>query len=111
MGSAQVLANHDTVPNIRPRLHSNVVPLCAPRVQLKVFLTGKQPDSLRVNLATLLHSPLGVYVSQTEVLRDSVCVRFNIDHEDLDFILHLLITTMSEATIGAITRPGMRKDG
>ena len=110
MGSAQLLANHDTVPEVRTRIHSNVVPLRALRVQLAVFLTGTKPDSLRANLDLLYHSPLGVYVSQTETVRDSVCVHFNIAPEDLDFTLHTLIATLPEATIGAITRAGSRKE-
>ncbi|MEX3936460.1 hypothetical protein AB4Y32_32600 [Paraburkholderia phymatum] len=110
MGSAQVLFRHDTVPDAQPRYRSNVVPLRAPRAQLEVFLTGTRPDTLRANLAILFHSPLGVYVSRTEAARNNICVQFNIAMEDIDFTLHTLITTLPEATIGAITRPGMRKE-
>ncbi|WP_235850668.1 hypothetical protein [Paraburkholderia piptadeniae] len=80
-------------------------------MQLEVLLTGTRPDRQRANLATLFHSPLGVYVSHTDVSRDNVCVHFNIAPEDLDFTLHSLITTLSEATIGRITRRDMRKEG
>ncbi|MEM5383022.1 hypothetical protein VSR68_05370 [Paraburkholderia phymatum] len=80
-------------------------------MRLEVLLTGTQPERLRTNLATLFHSPLGVYVSHTEVSRNDVCVHFNIAPEDLDFTLHTLITTLSEATIGRITRVGMRTEG
>jgi len=55
-------------------------------------------------LMGLFHSPLGVYISHTHMLRNTVCVHFNIAPEDLDFTLHTLIATMSEATIGTITR-------
>ncbi|CAG9231254.1 hypothetical protein [Paraburkholderia caribensis] len=105
MGSAQLRAPQDFVPDIpstqRP---SNVVPLRAQRVQLEIFVTGTSPDAFRHHLASLLHSPLGVYISHTQMLRDKVCVHFNIAPEDLDFTLHTLIATMSEATIGTITR-------
>ncbi len=111
MGSAQVLTRHDTVPDTPPRYRSNVIPLRASRAQLEVFLTGTSPDTLRAHLATLFHSPLGVYVSRAEATRGKVCVHFNIATEDLHFTLHTLITTLPEATIGAITRPGTRKEG
>jgi hypothetical protein len=111
MGFAQVLTRRDTVPDIQPRSRSNVVPLRAPRVRLEVLLTGTQSERLRADLATLFHSPLGVYVSHTEVSRDNVCVHLNIAPEDLDFTLHTLITTLSEATIGRIAHIGMRKEG
>jgi hypothetical protein len=110
MGSAQVLAKDDTVPDAPPRYRSNVFPLRATRARLEVFLTGSSPDALRANLAALFHSALGVYVSRTEAARDKVRVHFNIAAEDLDFALHTLITTLPEAIIGTITRPGMQKD-
>jgi hypothetical protein len=37
-------------------------------------------------------------------LRNTTCVQFNIAPEDLDFTLHTLIGTISEATIGKISR-------
>ncbi|WP_243460730.1 hypothetical protein [Paraburkholderia largidicola] len=105
MGSAQLRAPQDFVPDIpSTQLRSNVVPLRAQRVQLEIFLTGISPDAFRNHLATLFHSPLGVYISHTHMLRNTVCVHFNIAPEDLDFTLHTLIATMSEATIGTITR-------
>jgi hypothetical protein len=105
MGSAQLRAPQDFVPDIpSTQLRSNVVPLRAQRVQLEIFLTGTSPDAFRNQLATLFHSPLGVYISHTHMLRNKVCVHFNIAPEDLDFTLHTLIATMSEATIGTITR-------
>jgi hypothetical protein len=104
MASAQHLFSQDPVPDARTPLRSNVVPLRAPRVQLEVFLTGTPREAFRAHLATLLHSPLGVYISQTQVLRDKVCVHFNIAPEDMDFTLHMLMATLPEATIGAITR-------
>jgi len=80
---------------------SNVLPLRSPRATVQIHLTGK---SLDLQLATLLHSPLGVYVTQTETLRDSVRVALDIAPEDFNFTLHTLITTVPEATIGAVTR-------
>jgi hypothetical protein len=107
MGSAQPLVRHDFVPDLRtPRPPSNVIPLRARRVKLEVFLTGASPDSSRAQLATLLHSPLGVYISHTHTARDTVCVQFNIAPEDFDFTLHTLIITLPAATIGTITRIG-----
>ncbi|MEM5368501.1 hypothetical protein V4C53_21020 [Paraburkholderia azotifigens] len=107
MGSAQSLAFRDFVPDIpAAQVPSNVIPLRARRVQLEVFLAGTSPDTLRTHLATLFHSPLGVYISHTQMLRDKGCVYFNIAPEDLDFTLHMLIATMAEATIGKISRIG-----
>jgi hypothetical protein len=107
MGSAQLLAPQDFVPDVplaQPR--SNVIPLRARRVQLEVLLTGASPDAFRTHLATLFHSPLGVYISHSQRLRDKACVHFNIAPEDLDFTLHTLLGTMSEATVGKISRIG-----
>jgi hypothetical protein len=80
---------------------SNVLPLRSPRATVQIHLTGKTPD---LHLATLLHSPLGAYVTQTETLRDSVRVALDIAPEDFDFTLHTLMTTVPEATIRAVTR-------
>lgn len=110
MGYAQVLTIHETVPDALPRYRSNVVPLRAPRAQVEVFLTGASPDALRTNLTRLFHSPLGVYVSSTNALRDKVCVHLNIAPDDLDFTLHTLIKTLPEATIGTLTRAHVREE-
>ncbi len=91
-------------------MRADVVPLRTPRVQLEVLLTGAHPDQLHANLATLYHSPLGVYVFHTDASRDALCVHFDLAPEDLDFTLHTLLTTLPEATIGAITRAGTRKE-
>ena len=110
MGYAQVLTIHETVPDALPRYRSNVVPLRSSRAQVEVFLTGTSSDALRTHLATLLHSPLGVYVSRTNVLRDKICVHLNIAPDDLDFTLHTLITTLPEAMIGTLTRAHVREE-
>jgi hypothetical protein len=110
MGYAQVLTKPEAVPDARPRYHSNVVPLRALRAQFEVFLTGASPDALRKHLVTLLHSPLGVYVSRTNASRNMVCVELKVAPEDLDFTLHTLITTLPEATIGPIKRRNMREE-
>ena len=105
--SAQPLPPRDFVPDLpAAQVPSNVIPLRARRVQLEVFLTGTSPDTLHFQLATLFHSPLGVYISHTQMLRNKRCVCFNIAPEDLDFTLHTLLATMSEATIGKISRIG-----
>ncbi|HTH62679.1 MAG TPA: hypothetical protein VL689_21325 [Paraburkholderia sp.] len=80
---------------------SNVVPLRSPRATVQVYLTGNTPGN---HLFTLLHSPLGVYVTHTDTLRDSVRVSLDIAPEDFDFTLHTLMTTLPEATIGSIVR-------
>jgi hypothetical protein len=80
---------------------SNVLPLRSPRATVQVYLTGNTPDA---HLPTLLQSPLGVYVAQTEVLRDCVRVAFDIAPEDFNFLLHMLLATVPEATIGSVTR-------
>ena len=79
---------------------SNVVPLRSPRATVQVYLTGNTPDT---HLSALLHSPLGVYVIQTEPLRDSVRVSLDIAPEDFNFTLHTLMTALPEATIGPVT--------
>ncbi|CAD6507280.1 hypothetical protein ACFQ3P_00285 [Paraburkholderia sabiae] len=105
MGSAQPLAHRDVVPDVpAAQVLSNVIPLRARRVQLEVFLADTSPATRRTHLATLFHSPLGVYISHAQLLRNKTCVQFNIAPEDLDFTLHTLIGTISEATIGKISR-------
>jgi hypothetical protein len=80
---------------------ANVVPLRSQRAIVQVYLTGNTPTT---HLLTLLHSPLGVYVVQTDTLRDSVRVSLDIAPEDFSFTLHTLMTTLPEATIGSIVR-------
>jgi hypothetical protein len=89
------------VPRSSANAKSNVLPLRSPRATVQVFLTGLTPA---VHLTTLLQSPLGVYVIQTDVLRDSVRVALDIAPEDFDFTLHTLMTTLPEATIGSVAR-------
>lgn len=110
MGYAHVLTIHETVPDTLPRYRSNVVPLRAPRAKIEVFITGTSADALRTHLARLLHSPLGVYVSDTKASRDKVCVHLNIAPDDLDFTLHTLKATLPEATIGTLTRAHVREE-
>jgi hypothetical protein len=102
MDTAQIVALRDVIPDPGSPMRTNTVPLGATRAALEVCLTGPTPEVSRANLATLLRSPLGVYVIHTEVLRDSVQVRFDIAPEDLAFTMHTLLATLPEATIGAV---------
>jgi hypothetical protein len=80
---------------------TNVVPLRAARVHLQIFLTGAHPEA---QLASLLHSPIGVYVMSSRTDHDMIEVTFDIAHEDFDFTLHMLLSTVTEATVGSIVR-------
>jgi hypothetical protein len=75
--------------------------LRSPRATLQIYLTGHAPDA---HLPPLLRSPAGVYVTRTDVLHDSIRVVLDIAPEDFDFMLHTLMTTLPEATIGPIVR-------
>jgi len=73
-------------------------------VQLPVTLLGQSEQDARSQLKALLHSPLGVYVVSTEVVRDQALVDLDIAPDDLDFTLHALINTLPHAMIGALKR-------
>jgi hypothetical protein len=101
-------AGFDSAP---PTPRNNVIPFPSPRALLVVtFLRGSEKLS-REQLRALLHSPLGVYVISTKVVRDEVHVQFDIAPEDLDFTIHTLIATLPEATIGPIRRRSAIRDG
>ncbi|WP_028218107.1 hypothetical protein [Paraburkholderia oxyphila] len=102
MNTAQRIALRDGVPDHASLLRGGTAPSRAQRAELDVCLTGLAPEVPRRNLATLLRSPLGVYVAHTEVLRNSVRVRFDVAPEDLAFTLHTLLATLPEAVIGAV---------
>jgi 4-hydroxy-tetrahydrodipicolinate synthase len=112
MESARLMAIHDGVPDSGSLPGADVLPQRSSRASLEVSLTGTTPEAPRAHLATLLRSPLGVYISHTEVLHDSVRVRLDIAPEDLDFTLHMLQTTLPDTTIGTAptkeTRSGAR---
>ncbi len=84
----------------RPR--AKVVPLRAPRAWLDIALGARTHDAARAQLAALYHSPLGIYVVQSAVKRETLCVRFDIAPEDFDFTLHTLMRIVPEATIGSL---------
>jgi hypothetical protein len=88
----------------QPVSRHNVIPFPSSRVQLPVTLLGVSADDARVQLKTLLHSPLGVYVVSAEVVRDHVHLNLDIAPDDLDFTMHTLITTLPYATIGPVKR-------
>ena len=102
MNTAQLIALRDGVPDHARLLRADAAPPRTQRAELDVCLTGLAPEVPRAHLATLLHSPLGVYVAHTEVLRGSVRVRFDIAPEDLAFTLHTLLATVPEAVIGSV---------
>jgi hypothetical protein len=89
---------------VRPMSRNNVIPFPSPRVLLPVTLPLESKGCAKAQLGTLLRSPLGVYVASTEVVRDEIRVQFDIAPEDLDFTMHMLITTLGDATIGPIAR-------
>ncbi|CAG9233075.1 conserved hypothetical protein [Paraburkholderia tropica] len=84
----------------RPR--AKVVPLRAPRAWLDIRLDARTHDAARAHLAALYQSPLGIYVVQTALTRETLCVRFDIAPEDFAFTLHTLMNCVPEATIGAL---------
>lgn len=101
MSYAQAVPRPSSPRSTATNVASNVLPLPSPRAIVEIYLTGKSPD---LWLSTLLHSPLGVYVTQTDALRDSVRVTLDIAPEDFTFTLHTLMKTVPAATIGTITR-------
>ncbi|WP_322012002.1 hypothetical protein [Paraburkholderia sp. J12] len=105
MNPAQIVALRDVIPDPGSPRRVQAFPARpspASRATLDIALTGLTPEVPRANLATLLRSPLGVYVVHTEVFRESVRVRFDIAPEDLTFTLHTLLSIVPEATIGAV---------
>jgi hypothetical protein len=93
-----------------PRPRGKVIALRAPRVWLEVVLTANTADSARANLAALLHSPLGVYVAQTTIVRGATCVQLDIAPEDFAFTLHTLMSIVPQATIGTLCPRTARKE-
>jgi hypothetical protein len=89
---------------------NNVIPFPLSRVLLPVTLIRETESEARSQLKSLLHSPLGVYVVSTEVVRDGVRVLFSIAPEDLDFTMHTLIASVPEALIGSLKRIGSLKE-
>jgi hypothetical protein len=95
----------------RPVQHNNnVIPFPLSRAFLPVTLLGESEDAARSQLKSLLHSPLGVYVVSTEIVRDGVRVLFAIAPEDLDFTMHTLIASVPQALIGSLKRVGSLKE-
>jgi hypothetical protein len=88
----------------RPVTKSNVIPFPLSRVLLPVTLIADSEPAAREQLRSLLHSPLGVYVVGTEVVRDGVRVNFSIAPEDLAFTMHTLIASVPQALIGSLRR-------
>ncbi|WP_341317322.1 hypothetical protein WN982_39235 [Paraburkholderia sp. IMGN_8] len=105
MALTQSLDSLDTQPlNKSTVRRNNVIPFPAARARLQVTLPHQSHDPAGTGLRTLLHSPLGVYVVSTEVVRDEVRLQLDIAPDDLDFTLHTLIRTLPAALIGPLTR-------
>ncbi|WP_347814192.1 hypothetical protein [Paraburkholderia sp. BL10I2N1] len=73
-------------------------------------LLRESEDQSRAQLRALLHSPLGVYVASTEIVRDEVRVQFDVALDDLGFTMHALIATLPQATIGPVKRRNAIKE-
>jgi hypothetical protein len=111
MALSQSLQVFDAEPQRTPVItRHNVIPFPSPRVQLPVTLLGQSEQDARSQLKALLHSPLGVYVVSTEVVRDQALVDLDIAPDDLDFTLHALITTLPHAMIGALKRRPLSRE-
>src|ERR1700730_698755 len=107
MALTQPLEVFDAGPHsARPISRDNIIPFPSPRGRLPVTvpLLRESEDQLRAQLRALLHSPLGVYVVSTEIVRDEVHVQFDIARDDLDFTMHTLIATLPQAMIGPVKR-------
>jgi hypothetical protein len=86
-----------------PVKRNNVIPFPS-RVLLPVSFMRESDEMTRTQLRALVHSPLGVYVTTIERVRNEVSVELDIAPDDLDFTLHTLIATLPVATIGRISR-------
>ncbi|HEY4298079.1 MAG TPA: hypothetical protein VGM85_16525 [Paraburkholderia sp.] len=87
-----------------PAQQNNIIPFPSARALLQVTLPHPSQDLAGTQLRALLHSPLGVYVVSTDVVREEVRVQLDIAIEDLDFTLHTLISTVPAALIGPLKR-------
>ncbi|HEY2000434.1 hypothetical protein [Paraburkholderia sp.] len=88
----------------------NVIPFPSPRVQLPVTLLSESEEDSRAQLRALLHSPLGVYVISTELVRNQVRLQLDIAPDDLDFTMHALITSLPHAMIGPLKRRNVTRE-
>lgn len=105
MSEAQVVLWDNTVK--APTINTASVAQFRPsRSILEVFLTGIEPET---DLNTLLKSPLGVYVINSECVHDEIRVTLDIAPKDFDFTLHMLLSTLPKATIGTLLRRAQPK--
>jgi hypothetical protein len=104
MAFAKSLNAHDATPRYAKIPRDNVIPLPLRRVLLNVTLPRASANESRVQVTALFHSSVGVYVAGMETLRDKINVHFDIAPEDLDFVMHTLIVTLPQATIGPVER-------
>jgi hypothetical protein len=88
----------------RLRSSHNVLVLPLSSLMLPVTLTARSDDELRNQLRTLLHSPLGIYIANSECADNQAHVWLDVAPEDMPFTLHELIDTLPRATIGAVER-------
>jgi hypothetical protein len=107
MALTQTINNFATQALSNPQAQrNNVIPFPSTRVLLPVTLPQPSHDLAATSLRALLHSPLGVYVVDTQTVRKEVRVQLDIASEDLDFTLHTLISTLPSALIGPLQRHG-----
>jgi hypothetical protein len=89
--------------SVKPRAinTASIVQFRPTRSILEVFLTGIEPET---DLNTLLKSPLGVYVINSECIRDEIRVTLDIAPDDFHFTLRTLMSSLPKATIGTLSR-------
>jgi hypothetical protein len=90
--------------NLQSVSRGNVLAFPPPRALLTVTLPRESADRAQAPLCKLLHSPLGVYVISTALVRNEVQVQLDIAPEDYSFTVHTLIASVAAATIGPLKR-------
>jgi hypothetical protein len=112
MALAQPLKIDHTIDDraTQPVFRNNVIPFPSSRILLPVSFVRESEEKTRAQVRALLHSPLGVYVTRTEQVRNEMHVHFQIASDDLDFTLHTLIATLPEATIGRVSRQRVKAE-
>ncbi|MGH8778070.1 hypothetical protein [Paraburkholderia sp.] len=79
------------------------------RLLLEVIPGGDNAAASRAHLTALLRSPLGVYVTRTDVSGENVRAQLDIAPEDLDFTLHMLVSILPDALIGPAKQNAQRE--
>lgn len=84
----------DGIPDAAPPAHRRAV-LC-------VTLNDVEGGERDARLRAMFRSALGVYVLDWRIERRCVKIRFDIAADDVDFMMHMLIRDLPEATIGPL---------